>query len=109
MFEVESTVDFVDCEHEIDFFFFKQKTAYEVRISDWSSDVCSSDLALEHDAEEPDRDRRQQQHDPIVQTQVSLAKPGDEGTHHVERAMGEVDDVEQTENDGQAQRKHSIE
>src|SRR3546814_8689898 len=28
------------------FFFFKQKTAYEVRISDWSSDVCSSDLAM---------------------------------------------------------------
>src|SRR3546814_3437906 len=27
-----------------DFFFFKQKTAYEMRISDWSSDVCSSDL-----------------------------------------------------------------
>src|SRR3546814_3302471 len=26
------------------FFFFKQKTAYEMRISDWSSDVCSSDL-----------------------------------------------------------------
>src|SRR3546814_19272622 len=29
------------------FFFFKQKTAYEMRISDWSSDVCSSDLAIE--------------------------------------------------------------
>src|SRR3546814_8562844 len=28
------------------FFFFKQKTAYEVRISDWSSDVCSSDLYI---------------------------------------------------------------
>src|SRR3546814_4693179 len=28
-------------------FFFKQKTAYEMRISDWSSDVCSSDLDLE--------------------------------------------------------------
>src|SRR3546814_6756842 len=28
------------------FFFFKQKTAYEMRISDWSSDVCSSDLAI---------------------------------------------------------------
>src|SRR3546814_2038415 len=27
-------------------FFFKQKTAYEMRISDWSSDVCSSDLCL---------------------------------------------------------------
>src|SRR3546814_3844542 len=29
------------------FFFFKQKTAYEMRISDWSSDVCSSDLACQ--------------------------------------------------------------
>src|SRR3546814_5223204 len=28
-----------------DFVFFKQKTAYEMRISDWSSDVCSSDLS----------------------------------------------------------------
>src|SRR3546814_5019411 len=28
-------------------FFFKQKTAYEMRISDWSSDVCSSDLGLD--------------------------------------------------------------
>src|SRR3546814_1574932 len=28
------------------FFFFKQKTAYEMRISDWSSDVCSSDLVV---------------------------------------------------------------
>src|SRR3546814_19820256 len=28
----------------VDFFFFKQKTAYDMRISDWSSDVCSSDL-----------------------------------------------------------------
>src|SRR3546814_5500756 len=33
------------------FFFFKQKTAYEMRISDWSSDVCSSDLLI---ASEPD-------------------------------------------------------
>src|SRR3546814_7877632 len=45
------------------FFFFKQKTAYEMRISDWSSDVCSSDLhdiagAFDRDhgrAHEPDR------------------------------------------------------
>src|SRR3546814_18969293 len=34
------------------FFFFKQKTAYEMRISDWSSDVCSSDL-LERRLEYP--------------------------------------------------------
>src|SRR3546814_20505667 len=31
-------------------FFFKQKTAYEMRISDWSSDVCSSDLEKKHRA-----------------------------------------------------------
>src|SRR3546814_9919059 len=30
-------------------FVFKQKTAYEMRISDWSSDVCSSDLDIDHD------------------------------------------------------------
>src|SRR3546814_4715413 len=37
----------VDCCLVCDFFFFfKQKTAYEMRISDWSSDVCSSDLRL---------------------------------------------------------------
>src|SRR3546814_9493703 len=42
------------------FFCFKQKTAYEMRISDWSSDVCSSDLigdaaiAIPFDAGEPD-------------------------------------------------------
>src|SRR3546814_6127615 len=33
------------------FFFFKQKTAYEMRISDWSSDVCSSDLIAKADIE----------------------------------------------------------
>src|SRR3546814_7473849 len=32
-------------------FFFKQKTAYEMRISDWSSDVCSSDLARQYESE----------------------------------------------------------
>src|SRR3546814_10352687 len=37
-------------------FFFKQKTAYEMRISDWSSDVCSSDLEAQDQPE--DRGRR---------------------------------------------------
>src|SRR3546814_4399088 len=35
------------------FFFFKQKTAYEMRISDWSSDVCSSDLPQGRSASRP--------------------------------------------------------
>src|SRR3546814_7740557 len=39
-----------------DFFFYRQKTAYEMRISDWSSDVCSSDLVVKRAAEcHPDR------------------------------------------------------
>src|SRR3546814_19015723 len=41
------------------FFFFKQKTAYEMRISDWSSDVCSSDLSRHLSAA-----GRSQQHKP---------------------------------------------
>src|SRR3546814_8030240 len=36
-----------------DVFFFKQKTAYEMRISDWSSDVCSSDLAFQRIGKRP--------------------------------------------------------
>src|SRR3546814_6260491 len=43
-------------------FFFKQKTAYEMRISDWSSDVCSSDLAAHRPrpASAPSRARLQE-------------------------------------------------
>src|SRR3546814_11613527 len=40
------------------FFFFKQKTAYEMRISDWSSDVCSSDLPGKLHPRGPGRHRR---------------------------------------------------
>src|SRR3546814_5225757 len=44
------------------FFFFKQKTAYEMRISDWSSDVCSSDLRQRlRDAAKPRPDRLHRQ------------------------------------------------
>src|SRR3546814_8694755 len=39
------------------FFFFKQKTAYELRISDWSSDVCSSDLYANIDKAPEERER----------------------------------------------------
>src|SRR3546814_939346 len=40
------------------FFFFKQKTAYEMRISDWSSDVCSSDLLAPTVENQSDRIRK---------------------------------------------------
>src|SRR3546814_6264696 len=52
------------------FFFFKQKTAYEMRISDWSSDVCSSDLEPRH-RKVSDRRRR------LVSRPVSWQRPED--------------------------------
>src|SRR3546814_10362541 len=60
------------------FVFFKQKTAYEVRISDWSSDVCSSDLATS-----PGRTpRRSSQSAPAVRTFASVAgSTGFSGIH----------------------------
>src|SRR3546814_8820980 len=52
------------------FFFFKQKTAYEMRISDWSSDVCSSDLG------------------PRGQTQGRCTGPGTDVQHRFARRGG---------------------
>src|SRR3546814_5551500 len=49
MYELSAIFVNVDCTlYTIHFFFFKQKTAYEMRISDWSSDVCSSDLVAQN-------------------------------------------------------------
>src|SRR3546814_8246080 len=45
------------CASFVCFFFFKQKTAYDWRISDWSSDVCSSDLGVEAVAKGDDQRR----------------------------------------------------
>src|SRR3546814_2385466 len=63
------------------FFFFKQKTAYDMRISDWSSDVCSSDLGVRAHL--------------VVEAGV-LHRGADgvgEGAQHVQLALGEVDDL----------------
>src|SRR3546814_9776750 len=50
-----------------EFFFFKQKTAYEMRISDWSSDVCSSDLT--------EKRRKEESEGPAGASFVSLYSP----------------------------------
>src|SRR3546814_6345066 len=55
------------------FFVFKQKTAYEMRISDWSSDVCSSDLAGEEDERATSSDRRPSRQSGLVR--LPAAKP----------------------------------
>src|SRR3546814_5611144 len=54
-------------------FFFKQKTAYEMRISDWSSDVCSSDLQLAHSRSVLEAVARTAAHQPdIIMTRQSI-------------------------------------
>src|SRR3546814_7829837 len=55
------------------FFFFKQKTAYEMRISDWSSDVCSSDLS--RDVAAPMTDTDMISADALVPTPTECAQP----------------------------------
>src|SRR3546814_13223955 len=61
------------------FFFFKQKTAYEMRISDWSSDVCSSDL-LDQLVGLGDPERPAAALEPVVEDDAgdlaALARPG---------------------------------
>src|SRR3546814_20108779 len=59
--------------------FFKQKTAYEMRISDWSSDVCSSDLALA--LQRPDQGGGD-------------SDPRRGGDHHLPRSAGEGEQIE---------------
>src|SRR3546814_9854728 len=59
-------------------FFFKQKTAYEMRISDWSSDVCSSDLVIgeKRDVAMPFGKRRDADHDfgqPVIKILAEAA------------------------------------
>src|SRR3546814_1231714 len=64
------------------FFFLKQKTAYELRISDWSSDVCSSDLAR----------LRQQLAVVLARGEQAVAEVGRQGQHrrHAERGTGQA-------------------
>src|SRR3546814_19898096 len=77
-------------------FFFKQKTAYEMRISDWSSDVCSSDLLLDlRERLEADRDaaaefpqprlRVLQPFDPAERIQFVDVKPDTPSERRLER------------------------
>src|SRR3546814_8732905 len=71
------------------FFFFKQKTAYELRISDWSSDVCSSDLLVE-------RGHRLVADDLVMVSRrgndVLIGQAHDRQGHHMEiRGIGIID------------------
>src|SRR3546814_10134239 len=73
-------------------FFFKQKTAYEMRISDWSSDVCSSDLLAAHGGGSPARRLVALLHrtDRFVQHQSGLAHAADSGIERLDGAPNQI-------------------
>src|SRR3546814_14658503 len=74
------------------FFFYKQKTAYEMRISDWSSDVCSSDLGdqLVHQRTRGGAERRLREEGVSAVQRVRLAALG---VGHAQNAAQELLDV----------------
>src|SRR3546814_9068518 len=69
------------------FFFFKQKTAYEMRISDWSSDVCSSDLTSQ-DAGLPSELFRFEGNENAVVLRIDSLDRRPDGTRSEERRVG---------------------
>src|SRR3546814_8878815 len=78
------------------FFFFKQKTAYEMRISDWSSDVCSSDLILQAaaDLEVPSGFLVAEQRRALERRRAALLRllqVGDLSPHRFELRLQELD------------------
>src|SRR3546814_8442267 len=75
------------------FFFFKQKTAYEMRISDWSSDVCSSDLVV--DAGYTDKTIRIENAQPAMMklNDAFLAQRAQNAVHMDERKCCRITDM----------------
>src|SRR3546814_3942359 len=74
-------------------FFFKQRTAYELRISDWSSDVCSSDLAPRLGHLVADRHRRVQRAHRVLEHGADRAAAG--AAECTPPRTDEIDAVEQ--------------
>src|SRR3546814_9655642 len=68
------------------FFFFKQKTAYEMRISDWSSDVCSSDLVERYAQKNVCR--------PLIELATQLLVRDEELEQAVARRQGHLVDLD---------------
>src|SRR3546814_9207037 len=77
------------------FFFFKQKTAYEMRISDWSSDVCSSDLQGAEHQRRKDTEQQVQREPvgPLVAAEPDQGAPEARPVDHADGQDGaELDD-----------------
>src|SRR3546814_4529739 len=74
-------------------FFFKQKTAYEMRISDWSSDVCSSDLL------------KKQRRYPMGEFTEKAKGLANEAAGNAKQATGKATDNERLRAEGEAQER----
>src|SRR3546814_16764975 len=85
IFRMISVVSYSILQYLILFFFFKQKTAYEMRISDWSSDVCSSDLQQVVGVEE--------RHDAAAEGGPLTLGPGELLRRLLQALLGVPDDV----------------
>src|SRR3546814_4133273 len=78
----------------LSFFFFKQKTAYEMRISDWSSDVCSSDLPARSSSRRTRMPLRRSSASPADQSAYAAGDQGrDVGKHRRRRQAARADEV----------------
>ena len=65
--------------------------------------------ALDDDTQGAHHHRRQYQCQPIINLEIFEAEPCDVGADHVERAMGKIDNSEQTKNDGKPEAEHGVE
>ncbi len=69
----------------------------------------ADDGFFQHDAEGSDNQRCQDEAGEIADPEVVQQHPGHKGAHHEQRAMGEVDDVQHAEDDGEAKRQAGVE
>src|SRR3546814_2265510 len=82
-------IDFLVCGFFFFIFFFKQKTAYEMRISDWSSDVCSSDLQyLGHMERLVDKILRAHAEGSLARVEATVSGEYEDGERSEERRVG---------------------
>src|SRR3546814_3390675 len=90
------------------FFFFKQKTAYEMRISDWSSDVCSSDLVgAKADREaDADHDERRRFHHQLAPAVEAEQRRDEEMVERQQRVVAHGEEEAEAGEPGERDRQH---
>ena len=65
--------------------------------------------SLDHDAKRADQDRRDDERRPVIDAEILQQQIGGEGAHHVQRTVGEIDDVEHAEDNGKPETEQRVE